>query len=73
MQEVLETVERLNTDDAVHGILVQLPLPDQVDSNAIINAIDPDKDVDGFHTVNVGRLTTGSGQPRAVHAAWAAC
>ena len=58
-QEVLETVERLNADDAVHGILVQLPLPDQVDSNAIINAIDPDKDVDGFHTVNVGRLTTG--------------
>ena len=57
--EVLETVERLNADDAVHGILVQLPLPNQVDSNAIINAIDPDKDVDGFHTVNVGRLTTG--------------
>ncbi len=57
--EVLETVERLNADDAVHGILVQLPLPGQVDSNAIINAIDPDKDVDGFHTVNVGRLTTG--------------
>ena len=57
--EVLETVQALNADDSVHGILVQLPLPDQVDSNAIINAIDPDKDVDGFHTVNVGRLTTG--------------
>ena len=58
-EEVLETVERLNADDSVHGILVQLPLPDQVDSNAIINSIDPDKDVDGFHTTNVGRLTTG--------------
>ena len=57
--EVLETVERLNADDSVHGILVQLPLPDQVDSNAIINSVDPDKDVDGFHTTNVGRLTTG--------------
>ena len=58
-EEVLETVERLNADDSVHGILVQLPLPDQVHSNAIINSIDPDKDVDGFHTTNVGRLTTG--------------
>jgi methylenetetrahydrofolate dehydrogenase (NADP+)/methenyltetrahydrofolate cyclohydrolase len=57
--EVLGKVEELNADPAVHGILVQLPLPDQVDSDAIINAISPDKDVDGFHTINVGRLNTG--------------
>ena len=57
--EVLERVQALNADASVHGILVQLPLPDQVDSAAIINAVDPDKDVDGFHTTNVGRLTTG--------------
>ncbi len=56
---VLAKVEELNADPAVHGILVQLPLPDQVDSAAIINAIDPNKDVDGFHTINVGRLNTG--------------
>ncbi len=57
--EVLAKVHELNADTAVHGILVQLPLPEQVDSNAIIGAIDPDKDVDGFHTINVGRLNTG--------------
>ena len=57
--EVMAKVEELNADDAVHGILVQLPLPDQVDSDAILNAINPDKDVDGFHTLNVGRLNTG--------------
>jgi len=58
-EEVLAKVEELNADPAVHGILVQLPLPDQVDSAAIINAIDPAKDVDGFHTLNVGLLNTG--------------
>jgi methylenetetrahydrofolate dehydrogenase (NADP+)/methenyltetrahydrofolate cyclohydrolase len=52
-------VEELNNDPTVHGILVQLPLPDQVDSDAILNAINPDKDVDGFHTLNVGRLNSG--------------
>jgi methylenetetrahydrofolate dehydrogenase (NADP+)/methenyltetrahydrofolate cyclohydrolase len=57
--EVMAKVEELNADASVHGILVQLPLPDQVDSDAILNAIDPDKDVDGFHTLNVGRLTSG--------------
>ncbi|MSO70320.1 MAG: bifunctional methylenetetrahydrofolate dehydrogenase/methenyltetrahydrofolate cyclohydrolase FolD [Alphaproteobacteria bacterium] len=62
--EVLARVEALNNDPTVHGILVQLPLPKQVDSAAIINAIDPDKDVDGFHVVNVGRLNTG--QPSMV-------
>jgi len=57
--EVMAKVQELNTDPAVHGILVQLPLPDQVNEDAIINAIDPDKDVDGFHTLNVGRLNSG--------------
>jgi methylenetetrahydrofolate dehydrogenase (NADP+)/methenyltetrahydrofolate cyclohydrolase len=57
--ELLALVDRLNKDPAVNGILVQLPLPKQVDPQAILNAIDPDKDVDGFHVVNAGRLATG--------------
>ena len=56
---VLETVARLNADPAVHGILVQLPLPDQVSEQRVIESIDPAKDVDGFHPDNVGRLLTG--------------
>jgi len=57
--ELLALVDKLNRDPAVNGILVQLPLPKQIDEQAIINAIDPDKDVDGFHVVNAGRLATG--------------
>jgi methylenetetrahydrofolate dehydrogenase (NADP+)/methenyltetrahydrofolate cyclohydrolase len=57
--ELLSVVAELNADPAVHGILVQLPLPDQIDARAIIEAIDPAKDVDGFHPVNVGRLSSG--------------
>jgi methylenetetrahydrofolate dehydrogenase (NADP+)/methenyltetrahydrofolate cyclohydrolase len=57
--EVLARVEALNADDAVDGILVQLPLPGQIDETAIIDAIDPEKDVDGLHVVNIGRLVTG--------------
>ncbi len=57
--EVLAKVEELNADDRVNAILVQLPLPDQVDEAAIINAIDPAKDVDGFHVINTGLLSTG--------------
>ena len=57
--EVLALVDKLNADPAVHGILVQLPLPKQIDSQKVLNAIDPRKDVDGFHPVNVGRLATG--------------
>ena len=57
--ELLALVETLNADPAVHGILVQLPLPKQVDSQKVLNAIDPRKDVDGFHPVNAGRLATG--------------
>ncbi len=57
--EVMAKVAELNADPAVHGILVQLPLPDQVDEFAVIDAIDPAKDVDGFQTINAGRLVTG--------------
>jgi methylenetetrahydrofolate dehydrogenase (NADP+)/methenyltetrahydrofolate cyclohydrolase len=57
--ELLTLVDRLNNDPAVHGILVQLPLPKQIDSQKIIAALDPAKDVDGFHPVNAGRLATG--------------
>ena len=58
-EELLGVVEGLNADPSIHGILVQLPLPDQIDSDAIIRAIDPAKDVDGFHPENVGRLAIG--------------
>ena len=58
-QELLDLVEQLNADAAVHGILVQLPLPDQIDEAAVIEAIEPAKDVDGFHLLNVGLLATG--------------
>ncbi len=57
--ELLSLIDRLNRDPAVNGILVQLPLPSQIRSAAVLDAIDPDKDVDGFHVVNVGRLNTG--------------
>lgn len=57
--ELLTLVERLNRDPEVDGILVQLPLPDGLDEQAVIAAIDPDKDVDGFHVINAGRLAVG--------------
>ncbi|MBD2842925.1 bifunctional methylenetetrahydrofolate dehydrogenase/methenyltetrahydrofolate cyclohydrolase FolD [Erythrobacter rubeus] len=56
---LLALVERLNNDDSVDGILVQLPLPDHLDEQSIIAAISPDKDVDGFHVINAGRLSVG--------------
>jgi methylenetetrahydrofolate dehydrogenase (NADP+)/methenyltetrahydrofolate cyclohydrolase len=59
--DVLAVVESLNLDPAINGILVQLPLPAQVDTAKVIETILPDKDVDGFHPINVGRLVTGSG------------
>ena len=58
-QELLDLVEELNNDEKVNGILVQLPLPKQIDENAIINAISPDKDVDAFHPFNVGKIMIG--------------
>jgi methylenetetrahydrofolate dehydrogenase (NADP+)/methenyltetrahydrofolate cyclohydrolase len=57
--DLLALVRRLNADPAVDGILVQLPLPPQIDEQAVIAALDPDKDVDGFHVVNAGRLAVG--------------
>jgi len=57
--DLLALVERLNRDPACHGILVQLPLPKHIDSTKVLTAIDPAKDVDGFHVVNVGKLSTG--------------
>src|SRR5947209_4504486 len=57
--ELLAIVQKLNTDPAIHGILVQLPLPKGVDAATILETIDPDKDVDGFHPINVGRLAIG--------------
>ena len=56
---LIALVDRLNADDAVDGILVQLPLPRHIDERAVLTRIDPDKDVDGFHPVNAGRLATG--------------
>ena len=57
--ELLALVQKLNADPAVHGILVQLPLPKQIDAQQVLNAIDPGKDVDGFHPINAGRLAAG--------------
>ena len=58
-EALLALIEQLNDDDAIHGILVQLPLPDHIDESKVINLIRPDKDVDGFHPINVGLLTAG--------------
>jgi methylenetetrahydrofolate dehydrogenase (NADP+)/methenyltetrahydrofolate cyclohydrolase len=57
--ELIALVRRLNADPAVHGILVQMPLPPQIDAAKVIAAVDPDKDVDGFHPLNAGRLASG--------------
>jgi methylenetetrahydrofolate dehydrogenase (NADP+)/methenyltetrahydrofolate cyclohydrolase len=59
---LLALIDKYNKDDSIHGILVQLPLPKHVDEKKILNAIDPDKDVDGFHPVNVGRLMIGGSE-----------
>ena len=58
--ELLDLVATLNADPSVHGILVQLPLPGHIDTQKVINAIDPGKDVDGFHPINIGRLASGA-------------
>ncbi|MCR9137926.1 MAG: bifunctional methylenetetrahydrofolate dehydrogenase/methenyltetrahydrofolate cyclohydrolase FolD [Alphaproteobacteria bacterium] len=57
--DLLQVVEDLNADPEIHGILVQLPLPDHIDDNQVIQAISPDKDVDGFHVINAGKLSVG--------------
>ena len=59
-EELLALVDRLNNDDAVDGILVQLPLPDHIDDEVVLNSIAPDKDADGFHPENMGLLTIGA-------------
>ena len=59
-EQLLQLVGELNSNKDIHGILVQLPLPDQIDSEKILQAIDPKKDVDGFHPVNVGKLVVGN-------------
>jgi methylenetetrahydrofolate dehydrogenase (NADP+)/methenyltetrahydrofolate cyclohydrolase len=59
VDEILEAVQGFNGDDQINGILVQLPLPDSAMEEAVIEAIDPDKDVDGFHPMNVGRMMMG--------------
>ena len=58
-EELLALINVLNLDDSIHGILVQLPLPKHIDTNTILATIDPTKDVDGFHAVNVGKLVSG--------------
>ncbi len=58
-EDLLKLVDKYNKDPEIHGILVQLPLPRHIDEKKVLNAIDPDKDVDGFHPVNVGRLMIG--------------
>jgi methylenetetrahydrofolate dehydrogenase (NADP+)/methenyltetrahydrofolate cyclohydrolase len=58
-EDLLKLIDKYNNDPKIHGILVQLPLPKHIDENKILYAIDPDKDVDGFHPVNVGRLVIG--------------
>jgi methylenetetrahydrofolate dehydrogenase (NADP+)/methenyltetrahydrofolate cyclohydrolase len=63
-EALLALIDKYNNDDSIHGILVQLPLPKQIDEKKILNAIDPDKDVDGFHPVNVGRLMIGGAEVR---------
>ncbi len=58
-EELLQLVDRLNNDDNINGLLVQLPLPDHIEDEAVIHAISPEKDVDGFHPVNVGNMMIG--------------
>lgn len=61
-ENLLALIDKYNNDDSIHGILVQLPLPKQINEKKVLNAIDPDKDVDGFHPVNVGRLMIGGSE-----------
>lgn len=58
-QELLQKIDELNHDEKIHGILVQLPVPDHINETSIIEAISPEKDVDGFHPINIGRMMTG--------------
>ena len=64
--ELLKRVNQLNEDDSIHAILVQLPVPDHIDDGKVIQTIAPEKDVDGFHFINVGKLGTGETQSASV-------
>lgn len=66
-EALLSLIDKLNSDDSVHGILVQLPLPGHIDEFQVINSVSHDKDVDGFHLTNVGRLNTDGGGVTPVH------
>lgn len=70
--ELLELIHRLNADPSVHGILVQAPIPRQIDSAQIYSAVCPRKDVDGFHPINVGKVLLGDRTAFAVHTGWCA-
>ena len=72
-EELLTLVSKLNADPAVHGILVQLPLPNHIDEETILNAIDLEKDVDGFHPVNIGRLAMKGRNPLFIPCTPAGC
>lgn len=63
-KDLLALIDKYNKDDSINGILVQLPLPKHINEKKVLNAIDPDKDVDGFHPVNVGRLMIGGSEVR---------
>lgn len=63
-EDLLALIHKYNNDDSINGILVQLPLPKHIDEKKVLNAMDPDKDVDGFHPVNVGRLLIGGKEVR---------
>ncbi len=63
-EDLLALIDKYNKDDSIHGILVQLPLPKHINEKKVLNTIDPDKDVDGFHPVNVGRLMIGGSEVR---------
>ncbi|MBW1838980.1 MAG: bifunctional 5,10-methylene-tetrahydrofolate dehydrogenase/5,10-methylene-tetrahydrofolate cyclohydrolase, partial [Deltaproteobacteria bacterium] len=63
-EDLLKLIDKYNKDPKIHGILVQLPLPKHINEKKVLNAIDPDKDVDGFHPVNVGRLMIGGDEVR---------
>ena len=71
--DLLGLIARLNGDAAIHGILVQLPLPKHIDEQKVLLALDPDKDVDGFHPINVGRLATGARDKALVPCTPAGC
>lgn len=72
-EAVLELVEQLNADPSIHGILVQLPLPDHLDEQLVTQSINPEKDVDGFHFENIGKLTAGQSESAFVPCTPAGC